>query len=67
LIYAGCDVVTVQKALGHSSPNVTLSTYAHLWPNADDRTRQAADAMFLEATADGLRTEARKKADDQGI
>ncbi|WP_082520748.1 tyrosine-type recombinase/integrase [Rhodococcus sp. Leaf278] len=56
LIYAGCDVVTVQEALGHSSPNVTLSTYAHLWPNADDRTRNAADAMFVEATADALRT-----------
>lgn len=53
LIYAGCDVVTVQKALGHSSPNVTLSTYAHLWPNADDRTRKAADSMFVEATENG--------------
>lgn len=51
LIYAGADVVTVQKALGHSSPNVTLSTYAHLWPNADDRTRKAAAAMFVEAVA----------------
>ncbi|MDZ7929043.1 MAG: site-specific integrase [Rhodococcus sp. (in: high G+C Gram-positive bacteria)] len=49
LIYAGCDVVTVQRALGHSSPNVTLSTYAHLWPNADDRTQKAADALFREA------------------
>ncbi|MGF0313101.1 tyrosine-type recombinase/integrase [Rhodococcus sp. IEGM1428] len=49
LIYAGCDVITVQRALGHSSPNVTLSTYAPLWPNADDRTRTAADQMFAEA------------------
>ncbi|MGV8874268.1 MAG: tyrosine-type recombinase/integrase [Rhodococcus sp. (in: high G+C Gram-positive bacteria)] len=49
LIYAGCDVVTVQRALGHSSPNVTLSTYAHLWPNADDRTRKAAESLFREA------------------
>jgi len=30
LIAAGCDVVTVQRALGHSSATVTLSTYAHL-------------------------------------
>ncbi|MDQ0284462.1 integrase [Rhodococcus fascians] len=59
--------MTVQKALGHSSPNVTLSTYAHLWPNADDRTRQTADAMSLEANADGLRTGTRKTADDQEI
>lgn len=49
LIYAGCDVVIVQRALGHSSPNVTLSTYAHLWPYADDRTRKSADALFDEA------------------
>lgn len=28
LIYAGCDVLTVQKALGHGSPNATLSTHA---------------------------------------
>lgn len=57
LIYAGCDVVTVQKALGHSSANVTLSTYAHLWPNSDNRTRTAADKLLREATADPLRTE----------
>lgn len=48
LIAAGCDVVTVQRALGHSSPTVTLATYAHLWPDAEDRTRRAAQAM-LEA------------------
>lgn len=39
LIHAGCDVVTVQRALGHGNASVTLSTYSHLWPNADDRTR----------------------------
>lgn len=59
LIYAGCDVVTVQRALGHSSPNVTLSTYAHLWPNADDRTRKAAESIFVAATADGLQLDQR--------
>ncbi|MFC9767023.1 tyrosine-type recombinase/integrase [Rhodococcus jostii] len=59
LIAAGCDVVTVQRALGHSSPTVTLNTYSHLWPDADDRTRGAADALFrssTKSTADGLRT-----------
>ncbi|WP_423228215.1 tyrosine-type recombinase/integrase [Rhodococcoides navarretei] len=48
LIHTGCDVFTVQKALEHSSPNVTLSTYAHLWPNVDNRTRKAADSTFNE-------------------
>jgi integrase len=42
LIAAGCDVVTVQRALGHASATVTLNTYAHLWPTAEDRTRAAA-------------------------
>lgn len=46
LIAAGCDVVTVQRALGHSSATVTLNTYAHLWPTAEDRTRAAADAIL---------------------
>jgi integrase len=30
LIAAGCDVVTVQRALGHAKATTTLSTYAHL-------------------------------------
>lgn len=42
LIAAGCDVVTVQRALGHSKPSTTLDTYSHLWPSAEDRTRAAA-------------------------
>jgi len=41
--------VTVQRALGHSSPTVTLSTYAHLWPDAEDRTRKAAQSMLDSA------------------
>jgi integrase len=65
LIRAGCDVVTVQRALGHSNASVTLKTYSHLWPDANDRTRKAAALMFDEslgierpaATADQLRTE----------
>ncbi len=32
LIAEGIDVVTVQHALGHSNPETTLRTYAHLWP-----------------------------------
>ncbi|MCS5732374.1 tyrosine-type recombinase/integrase [Herbiconiux daphne] len=59
LIAAGCDVVTVQRALGHSSPSITLNTYSHLWPSAEDRTRKAANAIMretLKASADRLRT-----------
>jgi integrase len=60
LIAAGCDVVTVQRALGHAKPTTTLNTYAHLWPTAEDRTRAAASDLMHEAfeaaAADRLRT-----------
>lgn len=46
LIAAGCDVVTVQRALGHARASVTLDTYSHLWPGADDRIRDASGAMW---------------------
>lgn len=59
LVAAGCDVVTVQRALGHASATTTLGTYGHLWPSAEDRTREAAQAMLVDAlgaAADSLRT-----------
>ena len=49
LIAAGCDVVTVQRAMGHGSASLTLNTYSHLWPKAEDRTRNAAAQMMNEA------------------
>jgi hypothetical protein len=64
LIAAGCDVVTVQPALGHSSAALTLTTYSHLWPDASDRTRKAAGEMLdqaLGAAADALRTDGTKR------
>jgi len=62
LIASGCDVVTVQRALGHAQPSITLNTYAHLWPSAEDRTRAAtADLMAsIRALADSPRTETKK-------
>ena len=58
LIASGCDVVTVQRALGHSQPSITLDVYSHLWPSAEDKTR-AATATFMGEVlglADSLRT-----------
>lgn len=49
LIAAGCDVVTVQRALGHAKATTTLNTYAHLWRAAEDRTRAAADQLMVAA------------------
>jgi integrase len=58
LIAAGCDVVTVQRAMGHGAASFTLNKYSHLWPKADDRTRNAAAQMLAEAlTADRVRTQ----------
>lgn len=60
LIADGCDVVTVQRALGHAKASTTLDTYSHLWPSAEDRTRNAASSLaqqVLATPADSLRTE----------
>lgn len=51
LIAAGCDVVTVQRSLGHAKATTTLNTYAHLWPTAEDRTRKAAESIMSAALA----------------
>ena len=53
LIRHGESIKTVQARLGHASATETLDTYSHLWPDSDDRTRQAVDEVFL---ADNLRT-----------
>lgn len=51
LISAGCDVITVQHAMGHHAATVTLNTYGHLWPDAADRTRAAAAALMASCQA----------------
>jgi integrase len=56
LIHHGESVKVVQRRLGHSSAGITLDTYAHLWPDSDDRTRDAVEAA-LSAVADPVRTE----------
>lgn len=48
LIASGCDVVTVQRALGHSQPSITLNVYSHLWPSAEDKTRSATSTFMTE-------------------
>ncbi|SKB37460.1 Site-specific recombinase XerD [Arthrobacter sp. 31Cvi3.1E] len=59
LIADGCDVVTVQRSLGHAQPSITLNTYSHLWPTAEDKTRTAESrliAAVLGDSADSVRT-----------
>jgi integrase len=55
LIRHGASVKVVQARLGHASASETLDTYSHLWPDSDDRTRDAIDSV-LGAPADSLRT-----------
>lgn len=43
LIFGGASVKTVQVALGHSTPMVTLNVYTGLWPDQIDRTRTLVD------------------------
>lgn len=58
LIRAGLDAVSVARAMGHASPSITLNVYAHLFPDAADRTRAAAADLLTSTTspADQLRT-----------
>ncbi|GAA4342079.1 tyrosine-type recombinase/integrase [Microbacterium rhizosphaerae] len=62
LIAQGCDVVTVQRALGHSTPSITLNVYSHLWPSAEDRTRSATASFMTQIrnSADSVRIETEK-------
>lgn len=58
LIRHGESVKTVQARMGHASATETLDTYAHLWPDSDDRTREAVDSVLRPgAPADSLRTD----------
>jgi integrase len=52
LIRAGCSVKVVQARLGHATAAETLDTYSHLWPDDEDRTRQAVDDVFAMNAAD---------------
>ncbi len=46
LIRHGESVKVVQKRLGHKSAVETLDTYSHLWPDSEDRTREAIDNVL---------------------
>lgn len=46
LIRYGESVKVVQERLGHASAAETLDTYSHLWPDSEDRTRAAVDAVL---------------------
>jgi integrase len=49
LIAAGCDVVFVQRQMGHSKPSVTLDIYSHEWGAAN-----RSDEMRAKIAATGI-------------
>ena len=46
LIFGGANVKTVQLAMGHTTPTITLNTYVGYWPDVLDRTRSLVDAAL---------------------
>lgn len=55
LLSRGVSIKAVADWLGHASPTITLSTYAHLMPADEDVARAVLDAA-LTAPADQART-----------
>ncbi|GGR80242.1 site-specific integrase [Micromonospora fulviviridis] len=55
LIESGASVKVVQARLRHGSAKTTLDTYGHMFPDSDEATRSAVDAVLV-ARADSLRT-----------
>jgi|SRR5579859_962660 len=48
LIRAGLNPKVVAERLGHADASMTLRVYTHLWPDDEDRSRQAIDDAFQD-------------------
>ena len=46
LLAAGESVVAVAERLGHENATLVLTTYGHLLPDAEHRTRRAVDQAW---------------------
>ncbi|MCW2960259.1 MAG: integrase family protein [Thermoleophilia bacterium] len=51
LLAAGESVIAVAERLGHENATLVLSTYGHLMPDSEDRTRRAIDEAWCAITA----------------
>jgi len=60
LIAQGEHPKVIQLRLGHSSIQVTLDTYGHLFEGLDEAAAERLDAIFLRTLADSSRTLDRK-------
>ncbi len=50
LLAAGESVIAVAERLGHENASLVLSTYGHLMPDSEDRTRRAVDEAWSAIT-----------------
>jgi integrase len=50
LLAAGESVVAVAERLGHENATLVLTTYGHLMPDSEDRTRRAVDEAWSATT-----------------
>jgi integrase len=48
LITSGMDILTVSRRLGHASPAITLTVYAHLL-SPEDRAAEIMQNLFTDA------------------
>lgn len=55
LLAAGVDAVTVSRALGHASPHITMTIYAHALPNARRGTAEKM-AQLMEESGNKMET-----------
>lgn len=60
LLHAGESVVAVAERLGHENATLVLTTYGHLMPNSEERTRKAVDAAWTDPATDPARTSGQK-------
>jgi integrase len=55
LIRAGLSVKVVAKLLGHQAAAMPWRVYAHLWPDDEDRSREAVDGALRRSDLPTLR------------
>jgi integrase len=64
LIASGSDVKIVRAWVRHASAKTTLDCYGHLWPDRDESTRAAVDAVLsarFQDHAGSVRAEKRRR------
>ncbi len=59
LLAAGESVIAVAERLGHENASLVLSTYGHLMPDSEDRTRRAVDEAWSAIAVPSEHQEAR--------